>query len=151
MKPTPHASYSRRGSNSPLARGQVGAASGCRALAVAFAFNRHGLGLSARLRPTTGLPASARLGPPAPRAKARRKQAQYRAEPNAAAPWPSPPPIRRKHPPNLPDRTRGCSCSIRRGGSLAADHPKLRGVVASTGDPPVGIPAVRGRACGPRR
>ena len=53
-------------------------------------FNRHGLSPFGSLASTSGRSARARLGPPATRAKARRKRAQCRAEPNAAAPWSSP-------------------------------------------------------------
>ena len=70
-----------------------------------------------------GGPACARLGPPATRPEARRKQASCRAEPNAAAPWPSPASGPCSIPFNLPDRMRGCTAASGGCGTLRPITP----------------------------
>jgi hypothetical protein len=123
MKPTPQASYSRRGSKSPLARGRVGAASGRRPLAVALVS-------TVMAQPFGALASHHRVAgqrAPRPSRTARQsaaEQAQFRAEPNAAAPWPLSRPQFPQAPPNLPDRTRGLRCKPQAGRSLCGRSPQ---------------------------
>ena len=128
MKPTPHASYSRRGSNSPLASRTSRRSIRLRRAHDRFALQCHGLSPFSSLASTTGVVQLARTSTlPHTHPEARRKMPSVARSRTPPLHGPIPPLARFSYPSNLPDRTR-VAWQHQAGRYLAADHPKLRGL-----------------------